>query len=127
MTEYGQLSFNWLSKQDLGEDKLMDKKIKKEWLRSLRSGEYDQNVETLVTKDAKLESGYAFCCLGVLTNIYHEQHGTEFTKCEQEYGMLSDKVQEWANLSDDKQEKLAFMNDDGMSFDEIADYIQENL
>ena len=102
----------------------MNKEIKKEWVKWLKSGAYDQGMHKLCTKRG--DGGYEFCCLGVLTNIYHEEHGTEFTEYHDHY--LPDEVKSWAEIDKRTQYELVHLNDEeGNSFDEIADYIKENL
>jgi hypothetical protein len=47
----------------------MDTKIKAEWVKALRSGEYEQGR-------GKLQSDGKFCCLGVLCELSPVVHGT---------------------------------------------------
>ena len=110
--------------QLVGEKNSMNKEIKKEWVKWLKSGAYDQCRLGLCIQ--KSDGGYGFCCLGVLTNIYHEEHGTGFSHFGK--GYLPDEVSLWAELGTFKQLELVHLNDEKRkSFDEIADYIQENL
>lgn len=123
----------------------MKKEIADKWVAALRSGEYQQAKEWLKTNDG-------FCCLGVLCDI--SGLGTWATEpCEGVYAKhlgavaycdddsmdataLSDKVQEWAgmfseegSLRDDDAAitySLVQMNDEGWTFEEIADYIETN-
>jgi hypothetical protein len=94
----------------------MNQEIKKLWIDALRSGEYGQCKGVLHS-----EEGY--CCLGVLTDIYHKKTGmgewiaslsyTNFNPAGRvEYvfqdidartsdkTLLPKKVTEWAELSD---------------------------
>ena len=123
----------------------MNKEIKERWVAKLRSGDclqgkddlkYDYNGETL------------YCCLGVLTELYAQEHGIKFTGDEDElkYGngeLLCEAVQIWAGLeshdpvvifiplrgsiSTNNVRELSIINDDGYSFAEIADMIEASL
>ena len=139
----------------------MNKRVKKKWLKALRSGEYIQGDDQLCqphwieTEDGRDEKSgdFAFCCLGVLENLYHEEKGTSFTERAQRASYHCDAVAEWADLSnveydDDSTskekkykvrdgwcgatygrafEKLAHMNDQGKSFAVIANWIERYL
>lgn len=105
----------------------MQVEIKDKWVAALRSGEYVQGRGQLRT------SVDEFCCLGVLCSIYalensdftatHTDHnGYEY---DGEWLVLPTGVQQWAGLPDE-QVVLIEMNDGNSTFDEIADYIEEN-
>lgn len=114
--------------------KRMNPKIKKKWLKALRSGEYKQ------TK-GRLRKGEGFCCLGVLCNLHAQAHPE--IAAQQKYkkyymwhsDLLPHEVQEWAGLSSDSGEytpnnsqyatSLAEKNDAGAKFSELADIIEE--
>lgn len=119
----------------------MNKDIKKEWVDVLRSGEYEQGTAYL-KRDGK------YCCLGVLCEIYKSKTGNgkwEETTSLSNYKIerfvdgdnrdvsgISGTVQEWSGLNDTlgelpNGENLARLNDDGMSFKEIADVIEKQL
>ena len=119
----------------------MNKRVKGMWLDALRSGDYEQGT------DALHRSG-RFCCLGVLCELAHREGVVERyggTRSGEEYrygrsgetGTLPPEVREWAGL-DRRNPRvvppggwdtwtLAGLNDDGASFDEIADVIEEQL
>lgn len=131
----------------------MDKKAMKQWVKVLRSGEYDQTT-------GKLYDNEGFCCLGVLTNEYCRVIGGDFTK---QLGTdilnyktyttsnISKEVKLWSGLMDkatpiskfkktnkinkilnsntnlfNNREVLATLNDNGCTFPEIADFIETN-
>jgi hypothetical protein len=48
----------------------MNKRMKKKWVTALRSGEYEQGKDHLVTVDQ--DGTERFCCLGVLCNLSTE-------------------------------------------------------
>jgi len=100
----------------------MDPELKKEWIEALRSGEYEQGQLALCSQEDK------FCCLGVLYDLtdaywlpprgrrsgWRTEHGST--------GAFGNEIigHEVVNI-------LIGMNDDGETFEEIADYIEENL
>lgn len=88
----------------------MDKKLKKKWVKALRSGRYKQIQNTLVTN-----GGY--CCLGVLARVM-DPKGKRL-----DMGYPDNDV-----LDRHTAKTLATMNDEGgKSFPEIADYIESHL
>lgn len=95
---------------------MMDVKIKTDWLKALRSGEYEKTTSYL-----RRDGG--FCCLGVLCAI----QGETFEGRSQS-SLATSKVPEKyaAGLSRDEQEVLAHLNDEGKSFAEIADVIERD-
>ena len=116
----------------------MNPKVKAKWLEALRSGYYEQGKGRLRT-----ETG--FCCLGVLCDLYAEEHKDvhwnasyvegDYTFLGRE-GTLPQKVADWAGLKgpipivscDNEPSELAELNDSlELSFDEIADVIEEQL
>lgn len=128
----------------------MDKKVKKKWVKALRSGKYKQTQSRLQSPDG------SFCCLGVLCDLEYDGHwlmkvkkiqnywGDEIAeeknvvlipanggKClrpgEEESAVLPRKFRDKLGLSLPQHDELAEMNDEGKSFIEIADWIEENL
>jgi hypothetical protein len=109
----------------------MNKIVKKKWLKALRSGEYKQG-------GGRLRSGNKYCCLGVLcdltpevkwvTNIvdasarYLVESGTQ-----QVFGFLPVDLREKLGISPDEQKELSLLNDNGYTFEEIANVIEEHL
>lgn len=113
----------------------MDKKVKKEWIAALRSGEYKRcrNV---------LHDGEGFCCLGVLLDIAYDGDwvsipngcGTPRWRLGNEELLPSGSFLRRVGISDDNARQLAHMNDGtdtlsgkGRSFRQIANWIEKNL
>lgn len=92
----------------------MNKRIKAKWLKALRSGKFKQTRALL-----KDEQG-GYCCLGVL----YECRGVKIRKGAD---FPSETFLNECNLPRSEAEDLAIKNDNGSSFNEIADYIQEFL
>lgn len=112
----------------------MNPEIKAKWLTALRSGEYKQGVGYLRQADN------TYCCLGVLADIAVKEGVCEapFLKSDSLVphwtydgmsGDLSVELERWSGISGNStQVNLMTMNDDdGYSFDAIADWIEENL
>jgi hypothetical protein len=51
--------------------KQMNTQIKQKWIDALRSGKYEQGSE-------KLRSGTGYCCLGVLCDLYSQEHNVKW-------------------------------------------------
>ncbi len=111
----------------------MDAKLKTKWIRALRSGRYEQHSGTLANME-----GTAFCCLGVLADIQGclwkdaANHSDDLLPVSPVSGrVVGDGIIHNRNfrggLSDDKQNELGQLNDDGRSFKFIADFIEKNL
>jgi hypothetical protein len=111
----------------------MDKKMKRLWLKALRSGEYKQGKERLVSNDDK------FCCLGVLCNVaiehgarlkwQQDRHGVwgAASKVDKQEAFLPYDLGEAVDIEMEMQEHLARMNDHGKTFATIANYIEKHL
>ena len=119
----------------------MEASTKKRWLEALRSGKYEQISHDLAVGDT------GRCCLGVLLDICGETKteiilSLSHKKCSEDgpirvyqYLSASDVTEPYAmpskqfgvkvGLSEEEMRHLASMNDDGFSFNEIADYIEE--
>lgn len=85
-----------------------------------------------------------YCCLGRLcelaraagaTSLLQPPHVTAGNEVVFTYGNLGDDfnsrmlpthVRKWAGLSASEEDKLARMNDDGATFAEIADYLEQS-
>jgi len=105
----------------------MKKEMKLKWIEALRSGKYHQTRSLL--RDSN-----GFCCLGVLADI---------KGCSWRPGIVGDDPvfdgrsakkegaqylnEDFAELTREQQHKFARMNDDGLSFNEIADNIQKTI
>ena len=116
----------------------MNANLKAKWLEALRGGLYKQTTGVLRAPDC---NGNGYCCLGVLADVYKPDLWTEEPQeSEDEYGdyreidswmhafsgeLLSDDVLHSVGLDHEQQAKLASMNDQGQSFEQIAEYIEE--
>lgn len=115
----------------------MKEEVKEKWLHALRSGNYKQGVGRLRTDDE-------FCCLGVLCDLYPEGYWREGKDEEVDgvmytYRLSKDPIYErigfpqsaithlWAEIPSDFVDNLAGMNDNGKSFEEIADVIEKEV
>ena len=119
----------------------MNPTVKAQWLEALRSGSLQQG-------EGWLQRGDAYCCLGVLCEVavqamviapardvdgvmHYETKSTSLPDLVFNWAGLPEGNQ-WSSASDNfklhVQDKLIELNDvDGASFDEIADWIEENL
>lgn len=103
----------------------MKKRDMKTWVSALRSGEYNQIKGSLHDKRG-------FCCLGVAADVLVEgdwiySPDNKCYKIDNEGGLLTDDILVQIKLSKNAQEHLACLNDDGESFEYIADFIERNF
>lgn len=119
----------------------MDKNIKKKWTEALRSGKFVQGKMSLKRKlDAETE--FRYCCLGVLCEVLTEVNPDvtfEVAENDPNYQRVVYKTSKSGiNLPWDLrgvvgifpvvETTLVEMNDDeGKTFAEIADWIDDNL
>lgn len=119
----------------------LNKRVKKLWVDALRSGDYKQGKYVL------RDIGNSFCCLGVLCNIHAMEHpeiaARESLRPIEICGIYKYinsttypplEVSEWASLLDNlvveingKVCGLPRHNDEGATFLEIANAIEEQL
>lgn len=114
----------------------MNKELKQKWLAALRSGEYKQGEGKLYNP---LDNSY--CCLGVLCDLVRDPK-EDWQKCENQYMITINDIEigqnGWAMSFGDgpipdgfplawHQKRIAVRNDDGQTFEQIADWIDENL
>jgi hypothetical protein len=117
----------------------MNKRVKRLWIKALRSGKYKQGAGFL-RQSADGGNGYAYCCLGVLCEIYSKQTGSDGAWNDRVFrttkgsssGALPEAVQEWAGI--DVPDPLlgrtlmaSTLNDKGKSFTFIAGRIEKYL
>lgn len=122
----------------------MDPEIKKAWVEALRSGRYQQGKGALHRKGLPDDQ---FCCLGVLCELAVEAGQAErfehaggllvfYRAGNRLSGFLPDGVAVWAGLTSSTPRvevvpnvisNLVDLNDEGMSFTEIADLIEAQL
>ena len=108
----------------------MKPEIKAQWLTALRSGDYQQG-------QGYLRQGDQYCCLGVLCDLYGKAVGPEWDDGPNEWAdiqamhgeeaTLPFKVQEWAGIDSPSPLDLAALNDNGSTFEELANIIEEGL
>ena len=111
----------------------MNPAVKEMWVTALRSGKYKQGRDML-------NACNEMCCLGVLCDIYDPSGwiGDPDSECysflySPNIGKSVDiypplEVLDWASLSNDVQLHLAELNDNrGLTFNQIADWIEANL
>ena len=106
----------------------MNKRIKKIWLKALRSGKYEQGAGTL--KQIDQEGRPRYCCLGVLQESIGCKISMDryFEYRESKLTMLSDYMRNKVGLSKKHALELAIYNDDKVwSFKKIADWVEKNL
>lgn len=118
----------------------MNPEVKKKWIDALRSGHYRQGEDCL---KLRMEQNY-FCCLGVLCDIYINEHPElEINWIDHDYESsafineklyLPEQVREWVNLEtknatyineNGKKSSLDLDNDNGKTFNEISDIIEK--
>lgn len=93
--------------------------IKKQWVEALRSGKYSQTSGRLRRQDG-------FCCLGVLCDLMDTTKWIENPLNNWTYGEFESKNYDMLRGDLPITQKLINMNDTGKTFDQIADYIEEN-
>jgi hypothetical protein len=103
--------------------------FKKQWLEALRSGKYKQGRHALRRRDD------TFCCLGVVCDLAAPEYWSwdpdiasdRFRHAGGNLGFPDDPMLARIGLTERAASELAWMNDRGATFAEIADYIQVNL
>jgi hypothetical protein len=114
----------------------MNPQIKQKWLSALRSGDYQQTQGRLRKEDK-------FCCLGVLCDLYGKENNVEWEinedsgkyMYEKHFTVLPPSVIGWAGVGVQNPNinakrtttTLASLNDNGYTFNEISDVIEEHL
>lgn len=115
----------------------MNKDIQEQWVTALLSGEFQQGQERLRTSETV--TGVRHCCLGVLCELHARAglgHWTGNTYVVNASGDTTISyppmaVVAWAGMSGynpaaEDCEPLAEMNDNGKTFEEIAQHIREH-
>ncbi len=122
--------------------KIKNQKIKKQWLKDLRSGSYKQCSGSLC-KVGKGNKKASYCCLGILGRSIQKTKLLNLTFIKSPYvknekvisyknvnesGILPIELSAELGLNDASLDKLIGMNDnDGANFEEIADFIEKSL
>lgn len=117
----------------------MNARVKKLWLKVLRSGKFKQGKRALHPKPDE------FCCLGVLCELYRKREGEEWDDYADdgyfessflgEENILPDEVQQWAGLDSidpplsraHNARSASVLNDAGETFEHIANRIEKYL
>ncbi len=104
----------------------MDADLKQRWVAALRSGQYEQGTDYLVSEHP--DAGRAqYCCLGVLCELL--QPNSDWGSLRDEGAeQLSNQACENLDIPYNEMTKLTLLNDiQKRSFSQIADYIEANL
>jgi hypothetical protein len=119
---------------------MMDAAIKAQWLAALRSGDYRQGKGALHYIDPEGDS--FLCCLGVLCVMAEyegvtegvQRSGTEFISYEEMTALPPESVSKWAGAThinpaiiedrDGAVQTLGHLNDEGLTFEQMADVIE---
>lgn len=119
----------------------MPKKVKAKWLAALRSGDYKQTTGTLCDPADRVGDNPAFCCLGVLEHcltggVEEDSSGTFETMPTpafmEDWGInfineQGDKAGEPTLVLQNQLHSASELNDDGMSFKQIANLIDKQV
>lgn len=108
----------------------MNPDFKTRWVEALRSGKYKQGRERLRSRCDE------YCCFGVLCDIvdpagwvrdtgymYHGHYTLPSSTVLKKVGLMGKSTPVFSEQVDD----LIRMNDRGASFNEISDWIEENI
>ena len=104
----------------------MNPDMKKKWVEALRSGKYVQGSGSL---RYTTYSGAKHCCLGVLCEITGYKNSEAYDRFH-EVGLNDDSIQTLWRMNDTAQIEelpLPLANRTKYSFNQIADWIEENL
>ena len=129
----------------------MNREIKEEWLKRLRSGEYKQAKSSLCTVSKEGEKSY--CCLGILTEIvngedaFHagpdhypdhkgsidlvdnrgnDSYPSKETLIEAGWDTRDVAIEGLGNRTK-LTRQLGYLNDKGLTFEDIASIIEKHL
>ncbi|WP_136623946.1 hypothetical protein [Bradyrhizobium centrolobii] len=109
----------------------MDANLKARWVKALRSKRYRQASGNLREKQSNKR--YSYCCLGVLCHTMGVKWKTGVPVLNdtimeaQGEAYLSYDALKMVGLDDDTQRQLATMNDEGYTFRDIADHIENTI
>jgi hypothetical protein len=116
----------------------MDAQLKRDWVKALRSGNYKQGRGRLCSVNGR------YCCLGVLYDQLPDKEWVRTTTVIKEnvwaipvqfgdqelldYNILPLDIMAEVGMSHAFQQRLTDMNDvEKLNFDQIADWIEEQL
>jgi hypothetical protein len=105
----------------------MDLELKQRWVGALRSGDYAQGAKRLRNADN------TYCCLGVLCDLINPKGWNPSGDADDSYrwgvgrstALLPPSILIEIGLHEDLALKFARKNDNGKTFAEIADMIEE--
>lgn len=117
----------------------MNPEIKEKWLTALRSGDYAQGKGFLCKVEE--DGSKAYCCLGVLTDLYIQEMGFEWERgvsylhFDEEIVMLPLSVRNWSSVSntglfyneEGEMGELTDVNDTSDNFDKVIQIIEEKF
>jgi hypothetical protein len=95
----------------------VNKQLRDEWVKALRSGEYEQARGTL---SREMRTGRSYCCLGVLVRVIDGDDSSLEPRCRtSNYGLPvnTDQYLALLDLNDNQQR----------NFPAIADWIEANV
>lgn len=102
----------------------MNKEVMKRWIKALRSGDYKQLIGTL-------RHGDQFCATGVLCDLHAKEYDIKWEIRDllryDLYFLVSAfppvEVLTWAGITYEQAQIITSMNDEGRTFQEIADVV----
>ena len=105
----------------------LEPEFKAKWLKALRSGRYKQAGGTLRMKSP--DEGVTYCCLGVACNIVNKDRWKAVGRSSDffNWGAVEWGCTDLPFIDSRASGHLATANDNGSSFDEIANWIEANL
>lgn len=122
--------FNAIFDNHIERDGKLPKSFKKKWLKALRSGKYNQGTHALrtVTK----ECGTTYCCLGVACHVAGASglKGKGWIGNDNLFNIRIksiNKVPTVLHGTTGIPSVLAYLNDHGKTFEQIADVIEQKL
>ncbi len=105
----------------------MDVELKKKWVDALRSDKYSQT-------QGQLRNDKGYCCLGVLCDLLKESEDDWIYRNDAGYTFKGSytcyppqEIIDMYSFSGVSTGKLASLNDDKYSFEDIANFIEENV
>lgn len=110
----------------------LEKEFGEKWVKALRSGKYEQGEGYLEDADGQ------YCCLGVACRVNHPRvnltHKFFIDSDGQGKGYITKNLEEkmpkllrGTDSNNEFVKLVSEMNDEGQSFDQIADWIEENV
>lgn len=109
----------------------MNKTVKRKWLKALRDGSFDQSEGCLIDVYGS-QGEAAYCCLGVLMCVLHPDLEGDYNAIKKRgedhsNSMPSNRILKEAGVHRMAAGDLATLNDDGLSFKKIAQWIEKRL